>query len=63
VEARQQRRVLGQLYEGLHDLRLHLLDQCRPSAPPPGRRWWFERLPRRAKALHRRDLPLLAPAA
>jgi hypothetical protein len=33
-KAREQLRVLGQLREGPEGLRLHLLDECRPAAPP-----------------------------
>jgi hypothetical protein len=52
MEARQQGRVLGQLHECLDDLRLHLLDQCRPAAPPPWRGRRLTRLSGRPKALH-----------
>jgi hypothetical protein len=50
VETRKQGRAFGQLREGLHDLRLHLLDQGRPAAPPPWR--GLKPLPGRPKALH-----------
>jgi hypothetical protein len=52
VEARQQGRVFGQLDESLHDLRLHLLDECRPAPPPPWRGRRLTRLSGRPKALH-----------
>jgi hypothetical protein len=52
VEARQQRRVFGQLHEALHDLRLHLLDQRRPPATSSWRGRRLTRLPGCPKALH-----------
>jgi hypothetical protein len=50
--------VLGQLREGAENLRLRLRNERRPSAASRWRRWWFERIPFGAEALHRLHPPL-----